>query len=311
MSNVSNYKELELELASRLEAQYQYLMFSGDILGAYQVLGKLMAYKLIDRTDERLDPKFKVFKKAGINIEDRFKYDLRKDSSYLPEWLFADLTHSFETNFIAEKHLGTCVEAYYEAEMVYPDKSVNVSIKLLNTARQARDAANEICNIYLKQTGKELKIGALANELANGYARAYEINIVGNCISRYRNLGYILVYKNIGSEGFTSFLALKHTAFINSFIDIKASFKTLGRDIKKNINLGDNLSIKLLINPEKAVKEQEKFMRDNREKIRSYLDLKGRLVKEKIDKEKLKEEKKLEKEQLKRENLKKKETKTL
>lgn len=300
MDNITAYKELETELASKLEAQYQYLMFNGDITGAYNILGRMMSYKLIDRTDERLDKKFKVFQKVGIDKDHRFRLDLRKDTNYIPDWLFADIPPTIMTNLVCQRHLVNNTEAYGDTSLVASDRKLKVRISLVNTPKKAENIAEDIIKLNTDNKSKGNNLDILKKELTVGFARVYEISIADKFIEKYRILGYVILYKNVYKNGFTSWIALKHNILKLSYIDIKSAYKIIGQALKNGFKTLDNLSLKILINPSNDCKEQELYMVGVRDEIASFVKEKDIMVEAdnviKIEKAREKEEKAREKE---------------
>lgn len=270
MSNVAAYKECEVELASKLEAHYQLLMFNKRYEEAVDVLGRLMAFKLIDRWDERLDKKYKPFKQAGISTEDRFKYDLRKDSNYSPEWLFADIPHYFGTTLRALGHMGKRVEGEYSCDMVYPEKELEIAFRLLNTPRSAKDAIESIGKTYLEETGKKLNVAALAEEAEVGFARVYEISISNNVVNGYKIMGYVVLVKSIIDGNFHGKLMMKYKVFKHLFVDIVTAQRLFAATIKDSLNMGENLKLGSIMDTRKAAAEQTKIIKEDRDKLHKY-----------------------------------------
>lgn len=266
-SNVVGYKELEADLASKLESQYQYLMISGDVLGAYQVLGKLMRYKLIDKFDDRLDSKNKLFSKYGIAKDARFAVDLRKDSNYIPEWLFADIPYYFKSNLMMNERIGERRDFGYVVGVVLPRREIEVEFRLLNTSASAKNTVEELAQTYKTETGRELNIKSILEEVEVGYSRIYDIKINSVVMTKYKKLGYVLVFRSNKDGLFHAKIILKSTALTNSYIDIGNACKVLRRDLENNLNL-PNVQIAFLADYRKQIVEQNKLVSETRAKLK-------------------------------------------
>ena len=274
MNNVEAYKNYETDLASTLEAQYNFLILSERPEEACDVLGRLMAFKLIDRWDERLNKKYKPFKNAGIITENRFKYDLRTDSNYLPEWLFADIPYRFGTKLKSFGHMGQRVEGEYSCDTVFPDKDLDVEFRILNTSKSAQTAVENIAKLYLEETGKALNVRSLMEEVEVGFSRVYEISILNNVVNGYKVLGYLVMIKSLTDGKFYAKLALKFKVFKYLFVDIATAQRVFVAEINDALKMGDNLKVSAIMDSKKAAEEQTRMMREDRDKLIKYMNTK-------------------------------------
>lgn len=81
---IAEYKEYEKAAAQSLEAAYQMAMIEGDLEKAYNTLGDLMKFKLIDVDDPRIQKNNKMFKAGGIDKDHSFPIGLQTQYNLYP-----------------------------------------------------------------------------------------------------------------------------------------------------------------------------------------------------------------------------------
>jgi len=199
MSRLENYKNIEKELATKLELQYEICIKTGDYASGFEILNRLVMFGLIKPTDKRLKYNYikKVFIKAGVQIQDQELMKIQKNSiDYLPKWIYADLPYSFNTILMSHGHVYDESWSDKVYRSIVDEKSLPISFELINSPvlnAKVLDNITKIIKIETKNNVKKL-INVTREELENGVVRVYSIEIKGNVVSRYKTIGYLVVY---------------------------------------------------------------------------------------------------------------------
>lgn len=230
----TEYKQFENEIRDTLESQYNMCMFNNDFAGAYEVLGKLMAYKLIEKDDARIESNNKTYVKAGIEKSHRFRLDYRRDYGYIPDWLFGQLDYMGTCKCSTIEHWGKRVEGNYEGDTVFPSRVIDIRFTLCNTTRKIENAFDGISSLMKEHTGKVFNRSTLEGLCKNGVYRVYSIEVESSCISSFKNIGYAII--KMGESGINTVLVLQYSSFIGNWLPIKSSIQTIENTIKQLIH---------------------------------------------------------------------------
>lgn len=219
------YKQFEDEIRDDLEAQYDLCMLNKDLEAAYNTLGKLMEYKLIDKDDPRIDSKNKAFKSAGIDKNHRFRYDYRNANQYMPTWLYGKLGFSriIECNTIS--HWGKRVEGKYEGDVIFKSIKLKIRMSLCNNPGAADSIGYAL--------DKELNANGTLRELVNaGVYRVYSVDFY-DCHFTNKNIGYVVVrMTDNGAEG--TFFS-DYDSLVNNWVPVKDAIMGIGMHMQELI----------------------------------------------------------------------------
>lgn len=247
-TELQEYKNYEEEVRDTLESQYQMAMFNGDLAGAYATLGKLMEFKLIDVDDARIEKNNKTYAKGGIDPKHRFVHDYRKDTNYIPKWLFGDVKTGETITFTSTPHWGKRVEGNYEGDAYFNARPVGVRISLCNTNKKVENAFDRIDTIL----GKSKKFNkAESVELCKaGVHRVYEMEVQGVCASYHKEVGYAII--KMGEQGVDCSLILQYRSLVGNWVNVENAVKAI-KDAMRDI--ADVKRFATVIKPEKAIAE--------------------------------------------------------
>lgn len=272
-NNIAFYKNLEGTLKHNLESQYTQHMINGEIPQAYNILGSLMKYKLISKFDERLSTKNKIFAKAGIDKEHRFPVDLRKDTNFIAEWIYADIPNEIKTTLIAREHIGERRDFGYLVDITLPERHLPVKISLLNTPISAKNEVEAFGQTFKAEMGKELNVKSLMEEAYEGCCRIYNIKIDTQVLEKYKNIGHVLVYRSLKDNRFKAKILLKSKALQYYFIDIRQALSLVKNIMTNSLNLGDQLDIGLMADYRKAILVQKEIIKKNNVRLHNMKNL--------------------------------------
>ncbi|MEM4385957.1 MAG: hypothetical protein QXD03_05360 [Candidatus Anstonellales archaeon] len=259
------YNDLREELRNNLEARYQHCIFIKDYAGAYEILGKLMEYRLIDRSDSRLTKEYhsKIFRKAKISSKHRFKYDLRDvdNCDYMPKWVIRDIPENFSTSLVTRKKAVKISEKSHESYTIQQPRNIKIGFKLVVKSKLAIDSIKDICNIYYNETGKVLQ-GINIDEFTCGCSRIYTIDIESPIISQYKRLGYVIV--GVYSSGIIYVNVIIRTDVLNYLlIDIKKACNVISLALESNLGLQGKYNISYMVDYSKAIEIQNQLLNEN------------------------------------------------
>lgn len=256
MKNVEylEYKGFEKEIKDTLESQYTMAMYNGDTTAAYEMLGKMMAYKLIDQDDPRIEKTNKSYIKAGIAKDHRFHLDYRKDYNFIPAWLYGNVTASKVINVSTAEHWGKRVEGNYEGDTIFPSRNMALRLRLCQNERAVENAFDGIVKIMQAN-----KLGINREEVEKlckeGVYRVYEINVDDNCLIQYKNIGYTVI--KMGNEVPEGTFFINYNSLIGNWLPIKkiiSALKTVQEDMVKESKY------RLAINADSAIEQQRGLM---------------------------------------------------
>lgn len=213
------YKQLESELQSTLEAQYQYFMLSGDISNAYEVFGKLMGYRLISPEDERVSQADKIFKCGGFDPKHRFKYDYRKSVNYLADWLFSDLPSKMHFDMQTNPYWGKRVEGNYSGDVVFKARNIKLRISLVTTIKSAESAATSIAYMCKVQK-KKCNANSVREELCSSTCKVYEVEVENGAAYNYKTVGYVYIYMSKITNAVAAKMFINAGALLAEHLDI-------------------------------------------------------------------------------------------
>lgn len=277
---IAEYKAFTSEIRDTLELQYQMALYNNDLEAAYNNLGKMMEYKVISIDDPRIEKNNRSFKAAGIDKDHRFRYDYRKDTSYLAGWIYGDLEISRSINCNTIEHWGKRVEGNYEGDTTFASFPINVRFHLCTTVKQVNNALEGISKLF-KENGQNLRMSSISEECTEGVYRIYEIEVNGNCINNFRKFGYILV--RMGDNCIECNLILRYASIIGNWLPLDDTIKQIQETARHMCHDG-NIKFKTQFDASGARTEQLGMINASKATNDSH----DRLVKELDNKEKKK-----------------------
>lgn len=201
----------------------------GNIQLAYDTLGKLMEYGLINANDARLDPKgdfLKTVVKQGIaSKEHRFNIDYRRGTTQLGKWLYGSLKRKMEVRLDAIAYVKEVDNGDNKTQEIYGERTHTVDINLINSGRQAKTAVEDIGRLYkdrFKQDYVTQGDLALADE---GIIRIYNIEFTSHMVNYYKTLGFVVLAPvNTGIRGL---IVIKTDALKKYHIDVQTAYNKI------------------------------------------------------------------------------------
>lgn len=227
---IVEYKEFENIIKENLEQKYQMEMIQGEVGQAYETLGEMMKFKVLDPDDPRLDNKNKLFKSGGVDPHHRFTFDYRKSTSYMPAWLFGVLKTTGIMHNSTIEHIGTRLENGYSGDTVFKSFDIRFRARLCSNTKEVVDTIENIAKLYFKLTGKKAGTTNLMELCKAGVYRIYKLEVEGNCISQYRNVGYVVIMVKDGNIHSNMFI--NYESLINLWVSIKDFTRSLTELLK-------------------------------------------------------------------------------
>lgn len=252
-SDYLEYKQYEEEIKETLETQYQMAMFNKDFEAAYNTLGSLMAYKLIDRNDPRIENTNKTYSKGGIEKSHRFRLDYRKDYGYIPSWLFGEIELSHICECKSIEHWGKRVEGNYEGDAIFPSRNIELRITICTTTKKVSNAFDNIEKILNAERNQKFKREPLESLCKEGVYRVFNIEVESSCLSSNKIIGYAIA--KMGDNGAEVTLVIKYDSIIGNWVPVKSTIGTIQNTLK--IMLGGNGKFKIASGMENAINKQQ------------------------------------------------------
>lgn len=231
MRELDDYRALEQVTANRLESSYINYIMSGDIKKAYDVVGRLMAYKLIQPTDDRISNNNKLFENGGVQPDHRFKLDYRRSEDYIPEWLYKKLPYVASTNVTVYGHYIEEQRAYKRIEYKIKERDIAVKIRQVISPRDAIITAENIIKL-VEEHGTKVNAAKTKVLAKYGIMRLFEISAM-TLQSVNKVLGYIYIGKT-KSGAIKANIVLNWAKLNAEYIEIQSTIRNLKRTIYGN-----------------------------------------------------------------------------
>lgn len=256
---IAEYKEYEKAAAQSLEAAYQMAMIEGDLEKAYNTLGDLMKFKLIDVDDPRIQKNNKMFKAGGIDKDHRFPLDYRRSTTYIPAWLFGELKMIGNAKLTTVEHLGERLENGYSGQTVFNSFDIMLRFRLAGTTKEVENALKMLQNIYKADTGKVPSVDKLKELLVSGVYRIYTIEVNGNCLPTNREIGVVIV--SIKDDQVHGRLYINYAALTSLWVRIRDAITAIKQEMSR---IAGCSLFKTEIDPAKFIKAQNELVKLNK-----------------------------------------------
>lgn len=253
------YLQYERELADQLEAQWSMAEYNHDLAGQYKVLGQMMAYKVIDPDDPRIEKNNKSYKKADISSKHRFRLDYRREigkdgyMGYIPEWVYGDIAPRATTVINTIEHQGKRVEGNYEGDVIFKSFGLTIGASLCGTTRLVENAFEVIERNYAKALGQAKKFTGELEFCKEGIHRVINLKVESPCLNGLETLGQCVI--RMDDDCYTASLILNYDNIINLWLPLDETLKNLEEVIKRMVS-SDAVKFKYVIDPERARAKQ-------------------------------------------------------
>lgn len=248
---LTEYRGYEEEIRGELESQYTTQIFNKEVGAAYETLGKLMKYKLIERDDIRIEKNNKSFKAAGVAKDHRFDFDYRKDYSFIPRWLYGEPRNNRTIRLNSITHWDKRVEGSYSGDTIFEGRPIEIRIAQCNTVRQVENALEDIKQTYLIEASTDYNTDKISEMAKAGVYRIYNIEVQSNCISSYKKLGTVVL--RMSGDGPEAKLLLRNNSIVNLWMNLEDTIKA----IKETMNyIIEGCKCSIVISPKKALEKQ-------------------------------------------------------
>ena len=260
---VVEYEQFEDEMRASLEQQYQYNMLIGDRVSAHEILKTLMEYRLIPESDPRTKTDTKVFGK-DVNVKDSsnwgmLDYRRRENAGFIGKYMYSKLSEYKVFNVPTLPHWGKRVEGNYEGDIKITANTMKVRMSLMITSQQVKNAMEEIKAI--SDANKSNRMGnyeELRMLALRGVMRVYKLEVVGNIISKYRLLGFVMIKVN-NSGNLVAVTIIKYEALYNSWVSIQHFMNELKNAI---INSSSTpITVGNLFDPAESIRKQNEMIK--------------------------------------------------
>lgn len=265
-SEIQEYKEFAEEMRMTLESQFNYQIMTGDKIGAHDTVKRMMEYGIIDKDDARCQPGCPMFNGAGgVNTKDPqtwgyFDYRRKDNIGYIPRYLFCNLDNYFVINMNTLEHWGKRVEGNYEGDIKVASAPVKIRVSQANFQTAAKRMMEDIRDVFKTKNTTFPNFDDMMEMVKAGVVRVFNIEFLGNIISRYRTIGFILV-KMDNSGNMTARVIIKYESLYNSWVSIEEFMRNLEDAIHHITNT--EISIGYVFNPKEDIERQNKMIKNN------------------------------------------------
>lgn len=193
---------------------------------AYNLLRKLMKYRMIPLDDEAVSKKSlrELESLAGVEESTSIWDYRRKDAcDILPESILFNNPTKLDIEVLSREHWGKRRELKYQGDYIVPEKWLKYSIRLKTTAATANGAIVSMCAMYNRLSRLELDNDFMEAAL-EGRNRIYSIDLGNELSFKIITLGYICVGHNYLGRPVVRVL-LDNAEMERQFIDIKDTYE--------------------------------------------------------------------------------------
>lgn len=265
-NEIQEYKEFAEEMRQTLESQFNYQIMTGDKIGAHETVKKMMEYGVIDKDDARCQPGCPMFGgSGGVNTKDRqtwgyFDYRRKDNIGFIPRYLFCNLDNYSIINMNNLEHWGKRVEGNYEGDVKIGSSPIKIRISQANFHNMAKRMMEDIRDIFKAKGTTFPNFEEMLEMVDNGVVRVFNIEFLGNIISRYRTIGFILV-KMDNSGNMTARVVLKYESLYNSWVSIEEFMRNLESAIHHMVSA--DISIGYIFNPKADIEHQANMIKNS------------------------------------------------
>lgn len=270
MENIKMYEELAEEVKEQLEYQYSSMVMAGNAHGAAEILMRLVDYKMIEEDDPRIHYGYRMFEDSGLKAEWRLisgRVKLNKEK--LPKWILADIPYVIGTELYTLERVGKRVEGAYECDMIYPPRKIETEFRRIDGRVKVQRAVEDMAKLYKKETGTDWDYTTTMKEAEAGLSRIYEIEVPRGVQSRYKNLGYVLVFYSVQHDTFLANIIIRTEVFKYYFIDIEMGLKHLESILESRLQIRNKIVVSSPVDYSKSIKQQARKIRDSNNRIRN------------------------------------------
>ena len=257
---IEEYKQFEAELRDNLEQQYNLYMMQGNKIDAHETVKTMMEYGVIPKDDPRTSVKANMFGGAdGVNVKDssswgQFDYRRKDNLGYIPRYLFCKIAN-YEVFYVDTlEHWGKRVEGEHVGDIRIEAGTTKIKLTQDNLFTQARRDFEEIVKVFQSNKKSFPNPQDMLDMINAGVVRVFNIEVVGNIISKYRTLGYVLV-KMDDTGRMTARTIIKYEALYNSWINIR-EFMTKVENAIHNIVKAD-ITVSHIIPAKEGIERQD------------------------------------------------------
>lgn len=289
--DIFDYKELEDSLRDSLESEFNYHMVLGDYNRAHEILLNLMEYKLIPSDDPRCSPKTKIFIGVDVGNGDnwgRLDYRRKNGVNFMPKYLLCDLAISTGFDVTVLEHWGKRVEGNYSGDIKVESYNLRVRMSLVNDKKNVSDTVEKIAKL-IEQINPTTKanVELMKEEALTGVVRIYSLDVIGNILAKYRNLGYVTV-KMGGNGEMKATVFAKYEAMYNSWIDIKEFDSKVAERVQycvsRDVSVKNKFNASEALSIQASMCGQSKQKDEDAKKLRAKVADEARKAKEKREK---------------------------
>lgn len=193
---------------------------------AYNVLRKLMKYRMIPLEDEAVSEKSlrELETLAGVKESTSLWDYRRKDAlDILPESILFNSPTKVDISVLCREHWGKRRELKYQGDYIVPEKRLRYDIRVKSTEATANGAVAGMCSMYNRLSGLELKNDFMEAAL-EGRNRIYSIDLANDLSFKIITLGYMVVGHNSFGRPLIRVI-MDNAEMENQFIDIKDTYE--------------------------------------------------------------------------------------
>ena len=266
-SEILEYNEIAEEMRQTLESQFNYQIMTGDKIGAHETVKKMMEYGVIDKNDPRCQPGCPMFMGSdGVNTKDPstwgyFDYRRKDNAGFIPRYIFCNISNYFIIETTTLEHWGKRVEGNYEGDIKINPAPVKIRVDQMNTQIKAKRAMEDIRDLFKSKGTDFPKYDDTLEMVKAGVVRVLTIEFLGNIISRYRTIGYVLI-KMDNNGCMTARVIIKYESLYNSWVSIEEFIRNIENALHNMVS--SDITIGYVFNPKSDIEKQSVMIKNNR-----------------------------------------------
>lgn len=252
------------EIKMQLEARYNHFCMFGNYRDAYETLGILMGYNILDKDDSRLNSSGTLLKELNkldpsYYSSHRFLYDIRNRNDQLGEWVYyKGLPFLGKYTVKSSPYWGKRIEGNYSANMVYKSREHVINMSLNRTPKQAKNSIEFIDKTFKNEFG----VAGMTEEdyrlAVEGLIRIYTLEFDTSINHSCKTLGHVVLFQD--GQITKAVLVLRNDVLKRYFINIMNAYNNTTNALKE-FGL-TNVSYMSFCNLKRHIVEQEQLIEE-------------------------------------------------
>lgn len=241
-----NFEDIKSQRIGDLEAEYSLASAEKDQEKMDNIVGDLMAYNAIDKSDSRI----KSLKKRKVQ---KFYRDYRTETSFTTKWVMGNAPYNMKATLHAQAHEGKRIEGVYEGTVTIKARDMVLDIREIKNTGAVVKLRDNIRNLDKRCNRAPLNMGTnFESRILNGEYAAYTITVAQGQNFLKSDMGYAFLARIDNTIKIT--VVLDTQALETCHVDVTSARRIISSAMKKEVeslNTNCKIVVKVIGEPSK------------------------------------------------------------